>query len=68
MFDTDKFPLFTQTHKIHHYKSYDKSVMAHMTFYTLRKKFQLIKPQLRFGLVNETFVFASSGIIRHIEH
>ena len=41
MFDTDKFPLFTQNYKIHYYKSYDKSVMAHMKFYALRQKFHL---------------------------
>ena len=26
MFDTDKFPIYTQNHTIHHYKSHDKSV------------------------------------------
>ena len=42
MFDTDKFPLYTQNNKIHHYMSDDKSVMAYMymTFHALRQKFQ----------------------------
>ena len=49
--------VFEQNLENYHQKSYDKSVMAHMTFYALRQKFHLHKPQLRFGFVNETFVF-----------
>ena len=34
-----------------------------MTFYALGQQFSFTKPQLRFGLVNETFVFRASNFI-----
>ena len=38
----NKLPLYAQNHELHHQNtSYDKSVMAHMTFYALRQKFHL---------------------------
>ena len=37
----NKLPLYAQNNELHHQKSYDKSVMAHMTFYALRQKFHL---------------------------